>query len=148
MMCGGMISMRMAAGSVVVAALASISAMAQSLDFETYRTRVEPIFLQKRAGHARCIACHEASNSAFRLQPLSPGSTTWTEEQSRRNFENVSRLVVPGKPEASRLLIHPLSPEAGGDKFHSGGRQFASQNDPDWKTIAAWVQQSKAVAAR
>ncbi len=67
----------------------------------------------------------------------------WTEEQSRRNFENVSRLVVPGDPGASKLLLHPLSPDAGGDYFHSGGRQFASKQDAEWKTIADWVSAAK-----
>jgi hypothetical protein len=85
------------------------------------------------------VVCHEANNSAFRLQPLSEGSTKWTEEQSRKNFENVSHLVTPGDPSMSKLLIHPLSPAAGGDKFHGGGRQFASKNDPEWKAIAQWV---------
>ncbi len=77
--------------------------------------------------------------TAFKLQPLDEGSKTWTEAQSRKNFEVVSRLVVPDKPESSRLLMHPLAPDAGGDKFHGGGRQFASKDDPDWKTIADWV---------
>src|SRR5438477_2410004 len=128
------------AAAAAIAPLISVSAAAQSLDFESYRTRVEPIFLKKRAGHARCVVCHEASNSAFRLEPLSPGATAWTEEQSRRNFGYVSHLVVPGKPESSKLLIHPLSPDAGGDIFHSGGRQFVSKSDPEWKIIADWVQ--------
>src|ERR1043165_227956 len=99
-------------------ALAVTCAFAQSLDFDYYRTRVEPIFLKKRPGHARCVVCHAASNNAFRLQPLPAGSTNWTEEQSRRNFEVVSRLVTPGDPTTSRLLLHPLSAEAGGDRFH------------------------------
>ncbi len=115
----------------------------QSLDFEYYRTRVEPIFLKKRPGHARCVVCHAGSKNAFRLQPLPAGSTTWTEEQSRRNFEIVSRLVTPGNPSSSRLLLHPLSPKAGGDAFHSGGRQFASQVDPDWRVMADWVRNAK-----
>ncbi len=115
----------------------------QSVDFEFYRTRVEPIFLKKRPGHARCVVCHAGSNNAFRLQPLTAGSATWTEEQSRRNFEVVSRLVTPGDPSTSRLLLHPLSAEAGGDRFHSGGRQFASQNDPDWRVLADWVRNAK-----
>jgi hypothetical protein len=115
----------------------------QSLDFEYYRMRVEPIFLKKRPGHARCVMCHAESNNAFRLQPLPAGGTTWTEEQSRRNFEIVSRLVTPGDPTSSRLLLHPLSPKAGGDTFHSGGRQFASQNDPDWRVMADWVRNAK-----
>jgi len=118
-------------------------AWAQQLDFETFRTRVEPIFLKKRPGHARCVVCHEANNSAFRLQPLEKGATEWTEEQSRKNFESASRLVKPGDPAASRLLMHPLSPEAGGDKFHGGGRQFASEDDPEWKILADWVRGAK-----
>lgn len=115
-------------------------AAAQSLDFEVYKAKVEPIFLKKRPTHARCVACHVDAATAFKLQPLPEGSKTWTEEQSRKNFAVVSNLVVPGKPESSRLLMHPLAPDAGGDKFHGGGRQFSSENDPDWKAIAAWVK--------
>jgi hypothetical protein len=40
---------------------------------------MEPIFLKKRPDHARCAACHTASASNFKLQPLDPGATTWTE---------------------------------------------------------------------
>jgi len=116
---------------------------AESLDFEVYRTKVEPIFLKKRPGHARCVACHEANNSGFKLQPLADGSTAWTEEQSHKNYESVVKLVNPGNPMKSKLLLHPLAHEAGGDLFHNGGRQFASQKDPDWETIADWVKQGK-----
>jgi hypothetical protein len=48
--------------------------------------------------------------------------------------------VVPGKPEASLLLLHPLAPEAGGSAYHSGGRQFESRDDPAWQRIARWVR--------
>jgi hypothetical protein len=124
-------------------ALAAVPSAAPSLDFEYYRTRVEPIFLKKRPGHARCVVCHAGSTNAFRLEPLPAGSTTWTLEQSRRNFEIVSRLVTPGDPATSHFLLHPLSPTAGGEPFHSGGRQFASQNDPDWRVLADWVRGAK-----
>jgi hypothetical protein len=129
--------------AAAVALLTVPAAFAQALDFETYKTRVEPIFLKRRPGHARCVVCHEASNSAFRLQPKPADGAAWTEEQSRRNFENVSHLVKPGDPTASKLLIHPLAPDAGGDDFHGGGRQFASQKDPDWMAIADWVRGTK-----
>ena len=33
-----------------------------------------------------------------------------------------------------------IEPAAGGDEFHNGGRQFTSQDDPQFKTIAAWVR--------
>jgi hypothetical protein len=130
------------------AALQSTGAAASSndsatLDYEFFKTRVEPIFLKKRATHARCYVCHEEANHALKLAKLSPGNTNWTEEESKRNFETVSQLVNPGDPIGSTLLRHPLAPEAGGDAFHSGGRQFESQTDPDWKTFADWVRGQK-----
>jgi hypothetical protein len=70
--------------------------------------------------------------------PLSPGATTWNEEQSRQNFQWVQRVVVPGY-EDSPLIKHPLDQAAGGDARHGGGQQFASKNDPDWQTLKAWV---------
>ena len=101
-------------------------------DFDFFKSKVEPVFLKERPGHARCYACHSDPNRIFHLEPLLAGAKERTEEQSRQNFLTVTRLVAPGDPLSSLLLIHPLAPEAGGDAFHSGGRQFASQNDPDW----------------
>jgi len=107
------------------------------LDYQVFKTKIQPIFLAKRPGHARCISCHtEASN--FRLQPLSPGSTTWNEEESRKNFEAVRRVAFPGNLK-SRILIHPLAEDAGGDFFHNGGKHFNSQNDKEWQTLKTWI---------
>jgi hypothetical protein len=137
-------SVRTLTGAAVVAALAVSNAItaaqtAPKLDYEYFKSRVEPVFLTKRPDHARCYVCHVESNNAFRLQRLPAGAATWTEEQSRQNFEMVSILVNPGDPDTSRLLLHPLGPEGGGDVFHSGGRQFPSKRDPAWRTLAAWV---------
>jgi hypothetical protein len=123
---------------LILVGLIATLVVAETLDYETYKTTVEPIFIKKRPGHARCVACHSASNNAFRLQPL-PEGATWTDEQSRMNYESVKRLVNAKNPQASMILKHPLAKEAGGDEFHSGGRQFLSKDDPDWKAIAAWV---------
>jgi hypothetical protein len=112
-----------------------------SLDFEFFKAQVQPIFLEKRSGYTRCVVCHTGNGTGVGfLQPLSQGAATWNDEQSRRNFEAVSKLVTPGEPLKSRLLMHPLEPSAGGDEFHNGGRQFTSQNDPQFQTIAAWVR--------
>jgi len=108
-----------------------------SLDYETFKTKVQPIFLAKRAGHARCISCH-SSGTPLRLQPLSAGSSTWNEEESRKNFDAVKRVVVPGSLK-SMLLVHPLAEQAGGDFFHNGGKHWDSQSDPEWQTLKAWV---------
>jgi hypothetical protein len=117
---------------------------AKLLDYEVFKTKVEPIFLKKRGDHARCYVCHENSRVAFNLVPLSAGQDGWTEEQSRRNFQMVSALIVPGEPTKSRLLMHPLDPRAGGDPsplgVHDGGHQFSSQDDPDWMVLADWVR--------
>lgn len=108
-----------------------------SLDFEMFKTQVQPIFLAKRPGHARCISCH-ASGTPLRLQPLPPGRTMWDEEESRKNFEAVRRVVVPGSLK-SMLLVHPLAEQAGGDFFHNGGKHWTSQNDPEWQVLKSWV---------
>lgn len=114
-----------------------------ALSFQTFKSRIEPIFLKERPGHARCYGCHSEYNRSFHLEKLSPGAANWTKEQSQRNFRNILKHVVPGDPGSSRLLIHPLAPEAGGDPFHSGGHQFQSQNDPDWLTISEWVRSAR-----
>ncbi len=115
------------------------SASRTTLDFEYFKSQVQPVFLIKRAGYTRCVVCHTGSGEVGFLQPLSPGATTWNDEQSRKNFEAASRLVMPGQPMKSRLLTHPLEPKAGGDEFHNGGRQFTSQDDPQFQTLANWV---------
>lgn len=109
-----------------------------ALDYEFYKARVEPLFLEKREGHARCVTCH-AGSATLRLQRLPEGGDRWTEEQSRQNFEAAQAMVVPGSPGASRLLRHPLARAAGGDVFHGGGQHWAAKSDPDWKVLEAWV---------
>ncbi|MGA2717612.1 MAG: hypothetical protein ABSF78_01500 [Candidatus Acidiferrales bacterium] len=118
---------------------------APPLDYEVFKARIEPIFLKNRPGHSRCYSCHGSGNGPQYLVPLSPGSTTWNEEQSRQVFENVSKLVDRDNPANSKLLLRPLSPLAGGDLVweHSGGRQFESKDDPDWQAMAAWAGAGK-----
>src|SRR3989442_6745347 len=108
-----------------------------SLDYGTFKAKVQPIFLAKRAGHAGCISCH-SSGTPLRLQPLAAGKTMWTEEESRKNFDAVKRVVIPGSVK-SMLLVHPLAEQAGGDFFHNGGKHWSSQNDPEWQILKAWV---------
>jgi len=121
----------------LLAALAGLQAEAPALDFEVFKTQVQPIFLAKRPGHARCISCH-ASGTPLRLQRLPPGRAMWNEEESRKNFEAVKRVVVPGSMK-SMLLVHPLAEQAGGDFFHSGGKHWNSQDDPEWQILKSWV---------
>jgi hypothetical protein len=135
------------AGSIAAALpIAAQLTPAPALDFEYFKNEVQPVFLARRPGFTRCVVCHSDGAAAF-LEPLESGATAWTDEQSRRNFERVSKLVTPGEPMKSRLLRHPLDPAAGGDEFHNGGRQFTSQDDPLFRTLAAWVRGQSAAAA-
>ncbi len=115
----------------------SPASSAPTLDYAFFKERVQPIFLKKRPGHARCVACH--AHRIPPLQPLATGATTWNEEQSRQNFEMWKLYVVPGEPLQSKMLLHPLAKTAGGDSFHAGGKHWKSQSDPEWQTLAAWV---------
>jgi hypothetical protein len=55
----------------------------------------------------------------------------------------VSQLVNFKDVLASPILKHPLAEDAGGDKAHSGGEQFKTREDPDWKMIEAWIRAAK-----
>ncbi len=123
------------------------SSAQEALDFKRYRAEVEPIFIAPRGGHgpgiSPCATCHVNSGTPLKLQPLQEagdGQVFWSEEQSRKNFEVVARLVVPGQPERSRLLRKALAVQAGGAPFHVGGKFFQSQADPEWQVMAGWVR--------
>jgi hypothetical protein len=133
------------AATVLVAASAPqlSTRAAPALDYDFFKTRVQAVFLEKRPTHTRCYVCHAEANNGFRLERLSPGAAAWNEEQSRKNFEMTAKLVNAGDPDTSRLLMQPLAPEGGGNVFHSGGRQFASKDDPNWKVLADWVNGKK-----
>jgi len=113
-----------------------------TLDFTVYKAKIEPLLLEKRPVHARCVVCHSTGTN-FRLQPLSPGQKAWTDEQSQKNFQMVSRFVLPGVPMKSRFLVMALAHEAGGVEFHPGGKHWQTQDDPEWKTMADWVKGAK-----
>ena len=120
---------------------------AQTLSFDCYREAVEPVFLAARGGYgpgrSPCVTCHAKQGTPLKLQPLQEddeGMVFWSEAQSRQNFEVVSRLVVPGQPEQSRLLRKALTVPAGGASFHVGGKFFYSQSDPEWQAMAGWVR--------
>lgn len=131
------------AGVVSAQGPAPAAAPVTSLDFEYFRTRVQPILLHKRENLARCYVCH-SQGTPLVIQEMSPGATTWNDEQSRKNFEVIRRVVVMGNPMRSRLLTMPLAEEAGGVSFHPGGKHWTSTNDPEFRVLAAWINGAKA----
>ncbi len=78
-----------------------------ALDFEAYRTRIEPIFLKERdgpAGKVTCAGCHSGIATRLKLRHRRRPGAAWTAEQSRQNFAAASPLMVGGDPLKSRLL--------------------------------------------
>ncbi len=116
---------------------------AKVLDFEFFRTEVQPILLAKRNGNVRCATCH-TKGTPMRLEELSPGATTWNEEQSRKNFQIIATRVTPYQINNSKFLLHPLLTEGGGTFYHSGGKHWNSFLDREWQVIANWVCGRKA----
>ena len=81
---------------------------------------------------ARCTIGEEAGGSHWHggkhwksqedAEPLTPGAAAYSEEQTRRNFERIQRLVVAGEPAKSVLLMNPLAEDAGASHWHGGGK--------------------------
>ncbi|MFN7977401.1 MAG: YncE family protein [Vicinamibacterales bacterium] len=114
-----------------------------TLRADEFAAKVQPIFTAKRDGLQACATCHTGKvGTAFRLQPLADGASTWSADDTRKNFEMAQRLVKAGRPLESRLLTHPLDRTAGGDSFHGGGKHWKTQADAEWQTLAAWVRGS------
>ena len=63
----------------------------------------------------------------------------WTVEQSRKNFDVVTKLVNTAAPATSRLLLKPLDPSAGG-MGHTGGSFWTSRTDPEYLALLKWIQ--------
>ena len=106
---------------------------AAALDYEFFKTRVQPIFLAERPGHARCIACH-GSGTPMRLQPLARRPRRGPTRSRARTSTWCGAWSCPASAK-SRLLMHPLAEQAGGDFYHNGGKHWTSQNDPEWQTV-------------
>ena len=120
-----------------VLAAAAVAAQSPTLDYDYFKARVQPIFAAKRPGHARCISCH-GSGTPLRLQPIAAGATTWTDEDSQKNFQVIQRVARNGAK--SRLILHPLEESAGGDFYHSGGKHWSSQSDPEFLVLKAFLE--------
>ena len=47
--------------------------------------------------------------------------------------------MVPNNLTSSKLLLHPLAADGGGDFYHSGGKHWNSFLDPEWQTLAKTI---------
>jgi hypothetical protein len=139
----GLLSLSLATSPVASTRDTQASGFPGSADIEAYRNVVEKVFLTDRGGTtpgvAACVMCHTWQTSVrFTLQTPA-NDAGWTADQSRRNFDVVTKLVNTADPASSRLLRKPLTTEAGG-LGHTGGTYWTSRNDPEYVAILNWIQ--------
>ena len=135
-----------AVAAALVAQTPQASSDTSSLDFQFFKTRVQPIFLARREGHARCYVCH-STGTPYRLQRLSAGAATWNDEQSHKNFEATRNMVNFQDLDSSPLLVFPLAEKAGGNHFHPGGKHWDSKSAPEFQILNDWVHGQKPSAS-
>ena len=126
-------------GSPKAPATAQVSGVPSAADVEFYRKNIEPLFLRSRGGttpgYAACVMCH-TWQTRVRFSLETPATDAgWTAEQSRRNFDVVTKLVNTANPESSRLLLKPL-----GGVGHTGGAYWKSREDPEYLTVLKWIR--------
>ena len=112
-------------------------------DIEVYRSAVEQVFMADRGGttpgYAACVMCHTWQTSVRFSLETPETDAGWTLAQSRRNFDVVTKLIDTANPERSRLLLKPMSPDAGG-LGHTGGTYWTSRDNPEYQAILKWVR--------
>ena len=116
-----------------------VPAQEPTVDFTFFRSCVQRVFQTPRDGHIRCSNCHDAGLIGFAPVP-GEGRAAWNDEEARRAFQVISRLIVPGNPEQSRFMLKPLHPDGGGSYAHNGVRRWQSRDDPEWQMLAAWIR--------
>jgi cytochrome c5 len=112
-----------------------------SIDFEFFRACVQPVFANPRDGHIKCSNCHAGGLIGF--APAPQDGKTWNDQEARRAFSTITRLILPGNPEQSRFLLKPLHPDGGGSYTHNGPRRWQTRQDPEWQMLAGWVRGEK-----
>jgi hypothetical protein len=109
------------------------------LDFAFFRSCVQPVFRNPREGQIRCSNCHGGGQMGFAPVPAE-GRGEWNDEEAKRAFQVISRLIIPGNPDQSRFLHKPLHPDGGGSYAHNGVRRWQNKKDPEWQMLASWVR--------
>ncbi len=108
------------------------------IDFDFFRACVQQVFATPREGHIKCSNCH--ADGIIGFAPVPENGTTWNDQEARRAFSTITRLILPGNPEQSRFLLKPLHPDGGGSYTHNGPRRWQSRQDPEWQMLAGWVR--------
>ena len=104
--------------------------------FATFRDQVQPMLERRCAGSS----CHGSTIADLYL------SCGESDEQVEWNYWVAMEFVAPGSTRStSEILRRPLGVQVGGS-FHEGGDVFGSIEDPDYMTLAAWVESAPETA--
>jgi mono/diheme cytochrome c family protein len=112
-----------------------------TLDFTFFRSCVQQVFATPKEGHIRCAQCHAGGQVGFAPPPQN--GKAWSDEEAKRAYTSISRLIIPGNPDQSRFMLKPLHPDGGGSYAHNGVRRWQSKSDPEWQMLAGWVRGEK-----
>lgn len=131
------------ASTSVKASVEQASGFPGPAEIESFRGKVERVFMTDRGGtmpgFAACVMCHTWQTSVRFTLETPATDAGWTVEQSRKNFDVVTKLVNTASPATSRLLLKPLAPSAGG-MGHTGGTYWTSRTDPEYLALLNWIQ--------
>ena len=97
-------------------------------DLGLFMARVEPVLL------GVCSRCHAGTGKGQFALIVHEGGTRFPLADHRKNYDTVTRLLVPGKPESSKFLLKPLAERDGGTK-HTGG-DLITKGDANYRS---WV---------
>ena len=129
------------------------STAASGLDFEVYRTRIEPIFLKERApneGAGMCVNCH----ARIATRHAAAAAVRGREGAGRRSSRG--RISKPWHVSSSRVTsseerARHSSAGAGRRRRRRstpGGKFWTTQDNPEWQAVSAWMKSANAGARR
>jgi len=75
------------------------------------------------------VTCH-AGSTTLRLQRFAPGTASWTEEQTRQNFEAAKAMVVPGR------VQHGVTSAPDGTRLYFSNEELHTLDAVDASTFA------------
>lgn len=108
---------------------AQVAAVTGRPEFNEFRNQVQEVLRRKGCGLG---TCHGAPQSDFYI------TCGVTDEQVAYNFSQ-AHAFVNTPVDDSQLLRVPLG-VGGGGRGHTGGDQFSSVDDDDYKTIRTWAE--------
>lgn len=112
------------------------------LDYDYYREKVEPLFVELGSDGSSCATCHN-THAVFNLKPL-PSNGQYGLAESRHNYANALKVIDVDDPSRSLMLLKPISPRQTNEDTgfgHAGGvRWQQGANSEQWKLVYEWIR--------